>query len=205
MSEQANIPPEAGQSAPLNHSKTLHERVIVGISWDARTDKVGTVSHIISKDSQHDLDINCFVFDKNRTFIDFIGSEASDNTDESGKIYHSGDNMCGSGEGDDETITVELANIPEHYHSLVFLVEISGIHVFSEVENPEVRIVDSMSNSELLKTDISGDRSENSKAFVFISINRDENSHTGWTLNNISDYPDISQIEDWGVYLAQYA
>ena len=205
MSEQINTSLEAGQSAPLNHTKTLHERIIAGLGWDVREDKVGAVSHLISKDSQHDLDINCFVFDQNKNFIDFIGSEARDNTDESGKIYHSGDNMCGSGEGDDETITVELANIPEHYQTLVFLVEISGIHVFSEVENPEVRITDSMSNSELLKTSITGERADQSKAFVFAAITRDENSPTGWTLTNISDYPDISQIEDWGQYLAQYA
>ncbi|MAZ76767.1 MAG: hypothetical protein CMH31_05635 [Micavibrio sp.] len=197
--------PTEGQSAPLQHTKTLHERIIIGLGWDVRESKVGTVSHIISKDSQHDLDINCFVYDQNRTFIDFVGAEAADNMDESGKIYHSGDNMCGTGEGDDETITVELANIPAHYHALVFLVEVSGIHVFSEVENPEARIVDSMSNKELINAQLTDERAQNSKAFVFASITRDNNSPTGWTLTNISDHPDISQIQEWGQYLAQYA
>lgn len=197
--------PAEGQSAPLLHTKSLHERIIIGLGWDVREGKVGAVSHIISKDSQHDLDVNCFVYDQNRTFIDFIGAEAADNMDESGKIYHSGDNMCGTGAGDDETITVELANIPSHYHALVFLVEVSGIHVFSEVENPEVRIVDSMSNEELLKAQLTDERAQNSKAFVFAAITRDETSQTGWTLTNIGDHPDISQIEEWGSYLAQYA
>lgn len=197
--------PEAGQSAPLEHTKAMHERIIVGLSWDARGEKVGAISHLISKDSQHDLDINCFVYDQNRTCIDFIGAEANETVDKSGKIYHSGDNMCGAGEGDDETITVELANIPGHYNTLVFLVEVSGIHVFSEIENPAIRIVDSMSNAELLQTDLTHEQGANSKAFAFAAIYRDSTSPSGWTLTNISEYPDISQITDWADYLGQYA
>ena len=139
----------AGQSGPLNHTKSGHERIIIGLGWDVREDKVSTVSHLVSKDSQHDLDVNCFVYDQDKNFIDFIGSEASDTIDSSGKIYHSGDNMCGTGEGDDETITVELANLPANYQTLVFLVEISSRHSFAQVEAPEVRVVDSMTNTEL--------------------------------------------------------
>ena len=197
--------PEAGQSAPLEHTTTMHERIVVGLSWDARGEKVGAISHLISKDSQHDLDINCFVYDKNRTCIDFIGAEANETIDQSGKIYHSGDNMCGAGEGDDETITVELANIPAHYDALVFLVEVSGIHVFSEIENPAIRIVDSMSNSELMHVDLTHEQGTNSKAFVFTAISRDSTSPSGWTLTNVSDYPDVSQVTDWADYLGRYA
>jgi len=195
----------AGQSAPLHHTKSGHGRIIIGLGWDVRADKVGAVSHLISKDSQHDLDINCFVYDQEGNFIDFIGSEAADNIDQSGKIYHSGDNMCGTGAGDDETITVELAHLPPHYQTLVFLVEISSRHTFGQVASPEVRIVDSMSNTDLLHVDITGEQAQHSTAFVFAAVSRDSESPTGWTLHNISDHPDISQIADWGVYLGQYA
>ncbi|NQZ15042.1 MAG: TerD family protein [Alphaproteobacteria bacterium] len=195
----------AGQSGPLNHTKSGHERIIIGLGWDVREDKVSTVSHLVSKDSQHDLDVNCFVYDQDKNFIDFIGSEASDTIDSSGKIYHSGDNMCGTGEGDDETITVELANLPANYQTLVFLVEISSRHSFAQVEAPEVRVVDSMSNTELLHTDIVGEQAAQSNAFIFAAISRDSESATGWTLHNISDHPDISQIQDWGIHLSQYA
>ncbi|MEM9470227.1 MAG: TerD family protein [Pseudomonadota bacterium] len=197
--------PAPGQSAPLNHSKSSNERIIVGLSWDAREDKVSAVSHVIAKDGQHDLDINCFVYDQNSNFIDFIGAQAHETIDESGKIYHSGDNMCGSGDGDDETITVELANLPDHYKSLVFLVEVNGKHNFGEVLNPEARLVDSMSNKELLHASLSEDTAKDRNALVFIAITKDSESPSGWTLHNINDYPDISKIEDWGPYLSQYA
>jgi len=113
--------------------------------------------------------------------------------------------MCGAGDGDDETVSAELANIPSHYHALVFLVEISSLHTFTQVEAPTIRLVDSITDTELLNVPITDERAAGSNAFVFASIVRDESIEGGWRLNNISDHPDITQIQDWGQYLAQYA
>ena len=41
-----------------------------------------------------------------------------------GSVVHTGDNLTGEGEGDDEVIIVEINKIPPHIHRLVFLVNI---------------------------------------------------------------------------------
>jgi stress response protein SCP2 len=200
--------PAKGQKAPLNHTKQARERIIVGLSWDPREDKVNRVRHLLKTDSQHDLDITCYIYNEAREFIDFVGAEAQDSVDQSGKIYHSGDDMTGAGDGDDEFISAELALLPKHIHALVFLVEIRSNHKFSDVEAPFTRLADGMTDSNLLEIPLNHDDAPDKNAFIMCSITRNndtENSkNNGWTLYNISEYPDISQIKDWGQHLAQF-
>jgi len=194
-----------GEKGPLNQTQKSKQRVIAGISWDAREDKVGVVGRVLKTDSQHDLDLNCYIYNKAGEFVDFVGAEAQDSMDESGKIYHSGDDMSGEGDGDDERIAVELAELPYDIHAIVFLVEICSNHTFSDIELPTARIADSFTEKDLLSIVINHEGSADKTAFVMASIYRDNESSSGWTLNHIADYPDISKIEDWGSYLSQYS
>jgi len=196
--------PAKGDKTSLDHTLQARQRIIVGLSWDAREDDVKMMDRITKSDSQHDLDITCYIYNTEGEFIDFVGAEAQDSMDESGKIYHSGDDMSGAGDGDDESISVELAPLPENVHGIVFLVEVRSNHVFSDVDAPFARLADGMNDKNLLETPISHDEAVNSNAFVMCSIYRSEKSDTGWMLYNISEYPDISLIEDWGSYLAQF-
>ncbi|HPD82822.1 MAG: TerD family protein [Alphaproteobacteria bacterium] len=193
-----------GQKAPLNHTKKARERIVVGLSWDARQDKVNMVRGLLKTDSQHDLDITCYIYNSAREFIDFVGAEAQDSMDQSGKIYHSGDDMTGAGDGDDEFISAELAGVPEDVHAIVFLVEIRSRHTFSDVETPFTRLADGMTDTNLLEIPINHDEAHDKNAFVMCAISRNQSSPTGWMVYNISEYPDISKITDWGTYLAQF-
>ena len=196
--------PAQGEKAALDHTKKARERIVVGLSWDARETKVGMMDKFLNKDSQHDLDITCYIYNAQREFIDFVGAEAQDSMDESGKIYHSGDDMSGAGDGDDEYISAELAGLPDNVHGIVFLVEIRSNHVFGHIEAPLVRLADGMDNRNLLEIPLNHDEATHTNAFVMCSIWRSEDSPTGWMLYHISEYPDTTQIEDWGTYLAQF-
>lgn len=195
---------EKGGKTPLNHSLKSRQRIIVGLSWDPREDKVGLIGRLTKSDSQHDLDITCYAYNDAGEFIDFVGAEAQDSMDQSGAIYHSGDDMSGAGEGDDEFISVELANLPPDRQTLVFLVEIRSNHNFSDIEAPFTRLADGMTNTNLLELPIDHEEAADKRAFIMCAIGRDESSETGWSLYNISEYPDIDAIEDWGTYLAQF-
>jgi stress response protein SCP2 len=160
---------------------------------------------LLKSDSQHDLDISCYIYDQDKQFIDFVGAEAQDSMDETEKIYHSGDDMSGSGDGDDERISIELAEMPIHVRGIVILIEVRSNHTFSDVLTPYVRLADGMTNDNLLEIDLVHDEAGDKNAFVMCSIYRDiDNSPTGWGLHHIAAYPDISKIEDWGAYLARY-
>lgn len=190
---------------PLPYTTNGLGRIYVGLSWDAREDKVSTIDHLIKKDSQHDLDLSCYVFDKHKTFIDFVGAEGSESVDESGKIYHSGDNVSGTGGGDDEIISAELNKLPENYKTLIFMAEVGSRHYFDQVKDPMIRLVDGKTNNELSKTLMDDDKAVTSAYYVYAAIARDPASRTGWSVFQINDYPDVSQVEDWGVYLSRYA
>jgi len=196
---------ERGDKGPLGQTMQSKQRVVAGLSWDAREEKVGMLNKFLKHDSQHDLDISCYIYNREGEFIDFVGAEAQDSMDQSEKIYHSGDNMSGAGEGDDERISLELADLPPEIKTIVFLVEVRSAHGFGDLEAPHARLVDSFTEKNLLFVELTHEEAAEKDAFVFCAINRDSReSPTGWMLTHIADYPDLSKIEDWGQYLARY-
>src|SRR6476661_1853591 len=91
------------------------QAVLVGLGWDARTTTgsdfdldasalmVGTSGKIVS--DQH------FIFFNNLTSPD-------------GSVEHTGDNLTGEGEGDDEVIKVNLVGVPPEADKIVVTVSI---------------------------------------------------------------------------------
>lgn len=193
--------PAYGEHAPLEHSLKARQRIVVAINWDPREQEAGFFDRLRGTHYQHDMDVMCFVFDHNREYIDYVGPEMQDSMDQSGCIYHSGDDQTGEGDTDDEFISIELAGLPEDVAHLVFLVEIRTKNTFGDILNPSARIFDGMSNQNLLETDISGPAAHGKAAFVFAHIYRDGSSPTGWMLHHVGDFPDIAQIQDWSAHL----
>ena len=193
-----------GEKAPLEHSTEASERILVGLRWDERYDKVQMLDRVIKKDSQHDLDLVCYIYGPTGEFIDFVGAEAQDSMDETGKIYHSGDDMTGAGEGDDEFINAELGKLPNSVHSLVFMAEIRSNHGFDDVASTYCRLADGMTDKNLMEVYLDHGEAKGKHAFVMCAVTRSEASPTGWQLYNISEYPDTSSIDNWGGYLSQF-
>ena len=180
-------------------------RIVVAISWD---DRVGQKERLLEKirggADQHDLDISCFVFDHDRNYIDFIGPMAQDSMDQSGAIYHSGDDATGEGGGDDEFISCELAGVPADVESLIFVTEIRSGHVFEQVDTPSMRIADGMTNNNLCELVMAQNAGKNAAACIMARIFRDSASPTGWKLHVIDEYPNLDDVTDWGSYLSRY-
>lgn len=190
---------------PLQFSTQGTGRVIVGLRWDPREDKVKLLNQVFKKDSQHDMDLTCFIYDAGGEFIDFVGAEAQDSMDQSGHVYHSGDDMSGEGGGDDETITVELAKLSQEIHALVFLAEIKSHHVFGDIDRPSARLMDALTSDVLLETYLGEDAGDKGKiACILWTIVRDPSSPTGWSLTQIGTCPDLAGISEWGGYLSRY-
>ena len=66
-----------------------------------------------------------------------------------------GDNLTGAGEGDDEQITIDLANVPVEYDRIVIVVNIYQAvqrrQEFGMIRNAFIRLVDASNNKEILK------------------------------------------------------
>jgi len=198
------IGPAPGLKEPLNIPPSKRQRVLATLNWDARRGKIGLLDKIKGNNQQYDLDIICLMFDRSGNFLDFVGAEAQTSMDQSGKVYHSGDDQTGEGDTDDEFITAELAEIPDAIVHIVYVVEVRSNHTFGDMATI-ARIVDSFSNKILLETDIGVENAvRNTKAFVFAALSRDGGSPSGWTLYHIGDYPDLTQVADWGSHLKRY-
>lgn len=112
-------------------------RLTVGVGWDV-------------DDGECDVDVSAILLDIHGTDLEavFFGRLESP---EHG-ITHTGDNLTGEGEGDDEQIIVQLDKIGGKVQQVVFVVNIYTPHrSFREVANPFCRVVDDSSGSELCR------------------------------------------------------
>ncbi len=71
-----------------------------------------------------------------------------------GGVVHTGDNLTGEGDGDDEQILVDLAKVPAQINKLVFVVNIYDCvrrkQDFGMIQNAFIRVVDQANREELV-------------------------------------------------------
>ena len=92
-----------------------------------------------------------------------------------GSVEHTGDNRTGEGEGDDESVKVNLANVPANVSRLVVTVTIHDAQArqqsFGQVGGAFMRVINSADNSEIARFDLSEDYSTET-AMIFGEIYR---------------------------------
>jgi tellurium resistance protein TerD len=130
------------------------QKIMVGLGWDAR----------VTDGQEFDLDASAFILKsdgKVRSESDFIFYNNLKSTD--GSVEHTGDNRSGVGEGDDETIKVNLAGVPADVEKIAVVVTIHEAEQrnlnFGMVSNAFIRIVDQATNAEIARFDLSEDMS----------------------------------------------
>ena len=140
--------------------------VVVGLGWDARTT------------TGQDFDLDASAIGVNASgqvaspahFVFFNNLQSPD-----GAIRHTGDNLTGEGEGDDEQIVLNLAGMPAEVDKIVFPVSIydgeGRGQSFGQVRNAFIRIVNQADNSEIARFDLSEDASTET-AMVFGEVYR---------------------------------
>ena len=82
-------------------------------------------------------------------------------THASGAIEHTGDNRDGAGDGDDETIKIDLSKVPASIDRICFTATIYDADVrnqnFGQVRNAFIRIYNPATGEELIRYDLSED------------------------------------------------
>ncbi|MEJ7650999.1 MAG: TerD family protein [Nakamurella sp.] len=140
--------------------------VLVGLGWDVRT----------TTGVDFDLDASALVLGEDKKvlsdkhFIFFNNLRSPD-----GSVEHTGDNLTGEGDGDDEAIKVDLQAAPAEISSIVFPVSIyeadARSQSFGQVRNAFIRVVDQANGTELARYDLSEDASTET-AMVFGELYR---------------------------------
>ena len=140
--------------------------VTVGLGWDIRS----------TTGADFDLDASAIACDTNgkvagdKFFVFFNNLTSPD-----GSIQHTGDNLTGEGEGDDEQINVNVAAVPAEVDKIVFPVSIydgeNRQQNFGQVRNAFIRVVNQANGTELARYDLSEDASTET-AMVFGELYR---------------------------------
>ncbi len=154
-------------------------RVRMGLGWDA---KVVTKKTLFggTKQVQRDIDLDASAIliggGKVLDLVYFGKLRSSD-----GSIQHTGDNRSGAGDGDDESIIVDLPAVAGSVDHIVFVVNSYSGENFTEIENAVVRAVDSAANdNELVRYELTGTGPQT--AMVMAKLSR---SGSGWTFTAI--------------------
>lgn len=122
----------------------------VGLGWDAATGIFGG--------SSIDCDASIALVSGHDKEIIYYGNKKSKN----GAVLHQGDNLTGEGDGDDEQIFINFANIPSNVDRIVVGVNIYSAEAkrqhFGKIKNCFVRVFDKSNHTEVCKFNLSGSK-----------------------------------------------
>jgi tellurium resistance protein TerD len=157
---------QKGGNVNLSKEAPGLSKLIVGLGWDTRA----------TDGAAFDLDGAVFLLKadgKVRSDADFVFYNNLKSTD--GSVTHSGDNLTGAGEGDDETVTIDLTKVPADIDKISICVTIHDAEArkqnFGMVSKAFVRCVNADGNAEIARYDLSEDSSTEA-AMVFGEVYR---------------------------------
>ncbi|MGN7478731.1 TerD family protein [Solibacillus silvestris] len=160
---------QKGQRIDLTKGNAGLNKIFVGLGWDpvqAKPSGGGLLKSLFGGSStgpQIDCDASVLMLKNGKIVANsdviYFGNLKSS----TGAVVHSGDNLTGDGDGDDEQIVIELKSVPADYDRLVFFVNIYDAEKrnqhFGMIQNAFIRIVNGSTNQELLKYNLTDDYS----------------------------------------------
>lgn len=143
---------------PINLQKGQRESLnapafVIGLGWDTNSTATG---------SGFDLDASIFILGENKKLLSdshFVFYNNLHSPD--GAVEHTGDNLTGDGDGDDEQIKINLTKIDPNAAEICIVVTIHDAEArkqnFGQVRNSFIRIFETPSNTEILKYELEED------------------------------------------------
>ena len=129
------------------------QKFVVGMGWDTNETDSG---------QSFDLDASAFMLNANGKVVSeahFVFYNNLKSPD--GCVEHTGDNLTGDGDGDDESIKIDLSKLTAGCEKITFVVTIHDAEArrqnFGQVRNAFVRVYDPSTNEEILKYDLGED------------------------------------------------
>ncbi|MFI5566819.1 TerD family protein [Streptomyces sp. NPDC051740] len=154
-----------GGNVSLSKAAPNLTQVMIGLGWDARS----------TTGADFDLDASALMCSGGRVMGDewFVFYNQLKSPD--GSVEHTGDNLTGEGEGDDESLLVDLPKVPAQCDKIVFPVSIHMAdergQAFGQVSNAFIRVVNQADGQELARYDLSEDASTET-AMIFGELYR---------------------------------
>ncbi len=113
--------------------------VRMGLGWDSAVPvKKGFFGG--TKTVEIDLDASAILFDGAGQHLDTVFFNQL--TSKDGSVRHTGDNLTGAGDGDDETLMVNLPAVSPSVQHIVFVITSYSKQTFDMVQNAFCRVID---------------------------------------------------------------
>jgi stress response protein SCP2 len=159
---------QKGQRVDLTKGNPGLSKILVGLGWDPVQSGGGggLFGSLFGGGGGANIDCDASVImlganDKiqNNNDVIYFGNLKS----RDGSVQHSGDNLTGDGDGDDEQVMIELSRVPSNVQKLVFVVNIYDCvkrkQHFGMIRNAFIRVVNPANQQELIRYNLSDDYS----------------------------------------------
>ena len=155
-----------GGNVSLSTTQSSLKKILIGLGWEARS----------SDGVDFDLDASAFMVGENGKVIredDFIFYNQLLSL--CGSVEHTGDNLTGDGEGDDEVLKIDFEKVPDSIKRIIVCVTIHDAKArnqsFGQVDDAFMRIVNLENDIEIARFDLSEDYSTET-AMIFGEVYR---------------------------------
>ncbi len=155
-----------GGNLSLSKTDPTLVRILIGLGWDERA----------TDGASFDLDASAFLLTASgrvRGDHDFIFYNQLKSQD--GSVEHTGDNRSGQGDGDDESLLVDLSKVSPEVEKVAVTVTIHDAQSrgqnFGQIANAFIRVVNQDSGIEIVRFDLAEDYSTET-AMVFGEVYR---------------------------------
>ena len=142
-----------GERISLSKEAPGMKKAAAGLGWDVNASDTG---------SDFDLDVSVFMLGasgkipQDKYFVFYNNLKSAD-----GSVESMGDSRTGKGEGDDETITVDLSKVDSTIEEIIFVVTVYEAEKrrqnFGQVRNSYIRIYDGETQEEIAKYELEED------------------------------------------------
>ncbi|MFE7133355.1 TerD family protein [Streptomyces sp. NPDC057638] len=157
-----------GGNVSLSKAAPNLTKVLIGLGWDARS----------TTGADFDLDASALMCGGGRVLGDSYFIFYNNLKSPEGSVEHTGDNLTGEGDGDDESLVVDLSLVPAQVDKVIFPVSIHEAEnrgqTFGQVSNAFIRVVNQADGQELARYDLSEDASTET-AMIFGELYRYNN------------------------------
>lgn len=157
---------EKGANLSLDKAAPGLKELIAGLGWNPRS----------TDGAAYDLDASVFMLNstgKVRSGDDFIFYNQKESPCKS--VIHTGDNRTGEGDGDDESVIINLDKVPADVEKLVFTVTIFDADTrkqnFGQVGDAFIRLVNKADGKEVIRFDLVEDAATET-AMIFAELYR---------------------------------
>jgi stress response protein SCP2 len=150
-------------------------RIRMGIGWDK------DAGAGVARTGRPEVDLDA-------TALEFTGSQLFDLAfynnlaTRDGSVTHQGDNQSGSGEGDDESVLVDLARVHGPVDTVLFLVSSYQGHSLEWVANAYCRLIDDENDEELARFTLTFGVTETGCVMALL-----RRTPSGWSLHAVGE------------------